>query len=70
MSELRQNEWKILEENAMHLLLKPDELVDDKNLNLFLRLWQYPPFERHMAWMVYTEKKQKRKTVNTKNYLE
>ncbi|MEP6925460.1 MAG: hypothetical protein ABI954_13415 [Pyrinomonadaceae bacterium] len=55
MSELRQNEWKLLEESAMHLLLNPDELIDDKNLNLFLRLWQFPSFERHIAWVIYTE---------------
>jgi hypothetical protein len=59
MSGQRQNEWKILEENAMHLLLNPDELIEDKNLNLFLRLWQYPPFERHISWTVYTEKNKK-----------
>ena len=61
MSEQRQNEWKILEENAMRLLLNPDELIEEKDFDLFLRLWQYPSFERHIAWAVYTEKNKKEK---------
>ncbi len=59
MSEQRQNEWKILEENAMRLLLNPAELVEEKSFDLFLRLWQYPSFERHIVWAVYTEKNKK-----------
>lgn len=56
MSEQRQNEWKILEDRAMHLLLNPDELIENKSLELYLRLWQYPSFERHIAWAVYIDK--------------
>ena len=60
MSEQRQNEWKILEENALHLLSHPDELTENNDFELFLRLWQYPSCERHIAWAVYTEKNNKK----------
>jgi hypothetical protein len=55
MSEQRQNEWKILEEKAMHLLLNPDSLVGDKNANLLFRFWQFPSFDRYKVWAIYTE---------------
>ena len=55
MSERRQNEWKIFEEKALHLLSDPNLLLEDNKANLVLRLWQYPAFERHKVWAIYHE---------------
>jgi hypothetical protein len=55
MSEHRPNEWKSLEEKAMHLLLNPELLIDNKRANLRFRFWQFPSFERYKAWAIYLE---------------
>jgi hypothetical protein len=56
MSAQQQNDWRILEQSAMQLLSAPESLIDNKETNLLLRLWQYPSFERHKVWAVYVEK--------------
>jgi hypothetical protein len=55
MSDQRQNEWKILEEKAMHSLLNPESLISDRNVNLLFRFWQFPSFERYKVWAIYAE---------------
>jgi hypothetical protein len=55
MSAQQQNDWQTLEQSAMQLLSHPESLIDNKEINLLLRLWQYPSFERHKVWAVYVE---------------
>ncbi|MDQ4123506.1 MAG: hypothetical protein M3209_18880 [Acidobacteriota bacterium] len=55
MSEQRQNEWEILEESAMKLLLNPESFLSDKKVNLLFRFWQFPSFERYKVWAIYIE---------------
>lgn len=48
-----QNEWKVLEESAMRLLLNPESLIEERTANLLYRFWQFPSFERYKVWAVY-----------------
>ena len=50
-----QNEWKVLEESAMNLLLNPESLIENRKANLLFRFWQFPSFERYKVWAVYQE---------------
>jgi hypothetical protein len=55
MFEQKVNEWCILEESAMRLLLNPECLFENRDVNLLFRFWQFPSFERYKVWAVYLE---------------
>jgi hypothetical protein len=53
--EQRQNEWDLLQTDAMLLLEKPDKYLFENRSkrNPAIRIWHYPSFEQHYSWTIY-----------------
>lgn len=62
--EQRQSEWQQLQANALAILERPQQYVGldiPRGLRPALRVWHFPSFSEHSAWLVF------RRSPNTKS---